>query len=39
MSVKEHKKATTEPIRCKVITVSDTRNEETDKSGSLMMAM
>ncbi|MGM9955344.1 MAG: molybdenum cofactor biosynthesis protein B [Peribacillus sp.] len=37
MSVKEHKKATTEPIRCKVITVSDTRNEETDKSGSLMM--
>ena len=39
MIVKEHKKATTEPIRCKVITVSDTRNEETDKSGALMMEL
>lgn len=37
MSVKEHKKNISEPIRCKVITVSDTRNEETDKSGALMM--
>ena len=39
MSVKEHKKVTMEPIRCKVITVSDTRNEETDKSGALMMEL
>ncbi|WP_057911431.1 molybdenum cofactor biosynthesis protein B [Peribacillus muralis] len=36
MSVNIHKKAITEAIRCMVITVSDTRNEETDKSGALM---
>ncbi|MFD9625053.1 MogA/MoaB family molybdenum cofactor biosynthesis protein [Peribacillus muralis] len=36
MSVDIHKKAITEAIRCMVITVSDTRNEETDKSGALM---
>lgn len=39
MSVKNHKKAITEAVRCKVITVSDTRNEETDKSGALMMEL
>ena len=39
MSVKEHKKAITEAIRCMVITVSDTRDEETDKSGALMMEL
>ncbi|MFB7637642.1 MogA/MoaB family molybdenum cofactor biosynthesis protein [Peribacillus butanolivorans] len=39
MSVKEHKKAITEAIRCKVITVSDTRNKETDKSGALMIEL
>ncbi len=33
MSVKNHKKAVTEAVRCMVITVSDTRDEETDKSG------
>ncbi|KOR86319.1 molybdenum cofactor biosynthesis protein B [Bacillus sp. FJAT-22058] len=36
MSVKNHKKAVTEAVRCMVITVSDTRDEETDKSGALM---
>ncbi|MFE4704618.1 MogA/MoaB family molybdenum cofactor biosynthesis protein [Peribacillus simplex] len=39
MSVKNHKKAITEAVRCMVITVSDTRNEETDKSGALMMEL
>ena len=34
MSVNNHKRAITEAIRCMVITVSDTRNEETDKSGA-----
>lgn len=36
MSVKNHKKAVTEAVRCMVITVSDTRDEVTDKSGALM---
>ncbi|MCK2001401.1 molybdenum cofactor biosynthesis protein MoaB [[Brevibacterium] frigoritolerans] len=36
MSVKNHKKAVTGAVRCMVITVSDTRDEETDKSGALM---
>ncbi|MGG0789114.1 MogA/MoaB family molybdenum cofactor biosynthesis protein [Peribacillus simplex] len=39
MSVKNHKNAITEAVRCMVITVSDTRNEETDKSGALMMEL
>ncbi|MCK1991845.1 MogA/MoaB family molybdenum cofactor biosynthesis protein [Peribacillus muralis] len=39
MSVNIHKKAITEAIRCMVITVSDTRNEKTDKSGALMMEL
>ncbi|MFJ7753407.1 MogA/MoaB family molybdenum cofactor biosynthesis protein [Peribacillus muralis] len=39
MSVKNHKKAITEVIHCMVITVSDTRNEENDKSGALMMEL
>ncbi|WP_285765873.1 MogA/MoaB family molybdenum cofactor biosynthesis protein [Peribacillus sp. SI8-4] len=39
MSVNNHKRAITEAIRCMVITVSDTRNEETDKSGALMMEL
>ncbi|TVP81799.1 MAG: molybdenum cofactor biosynthesis protein MoaB [Alkalicoccus sp.] len=37
MSVEEHKKAAPEKIRCRVITVSDTRNKETDKSGKLIV--
>lgn len=36
MSVSEHKNAAPKSINCMVITVSDTRNEETDKSGKLM---
>jgi molybdopterin adenylyltransferase len=37
VSVEEHKKAAPEKIRCSVITVSDTRNKETDKSGKLIV--
>lgn len=37
MSTQEHKKAALKTVYCKVITVSDTRNKETDKSGKLMM--
>lgn len=37
MSVHEHKAEAPNKVRCKVITVSDTRTEETDKSGKLMM--
>jgi molybdenum cofactor biosynthesis protein B len=39
MSTQEHKQAAPSQVRCKVITVSDTRNEETDKSGNLMREM
>lgn len=39
MSMEEHKRNATEPVRCMVITVSDTRDKETDKSGILMMEM
>jgi molybdenum cofactor biosynthesis protein B len=39
MSVNEHKKEAPRVIRCKVITVSDTRTKETDKSGKLMMQL
>jgi len=39
MSVNEHKKEAPRVIRCKVVTVSDTRTEETDKSGQLMMQL
>ncbi|WP_144547922.1 molybdenum cofactor biosynthesis protein B [Bacillus sp. X1(2014)] len=37
MSTQEHKKAAPRIIHCKVITVSDTRTKETDKSGKLMI--
>ncbi|HEY2421123.1 MAG TPA: molybdenum cofactor biosynthesis protein B [Neobacillus sp.] len=37
MSTKEHKKEAPKTVKCKVITVSDTRDQETDKSGRLMM--
>ncbi|OLP65962.1 Molybdenum cofactor biosynthesis protein B [Bacillus pumilus] len=37
MSVDEHKRQTKARIHLKVITVSDTRTKETDKSGRLMM--
>src|SRR5574342_932834 len=36
MGLQEHKKTAITNVRCKVITVSDTRNKETDRSGQLM---
>jgi molybdenum cofactor biosynthesis protein B len=39
MSTQEHKKEAPKSVYCKVITVSDTRNKETDKSGALMIEM
>ncbi|WP_273122814.1 MogA/MoaB family molybdenum cofactor biosynthesis protein [Metabacillus sp. HB246100] len=36
MSSIEHKQNAPKKIRCKVITISDTRNKETDKSGKLI---
>jgi molybdopterin adenylyltransferase len=39
MSLQEHKKTAQTSVNCKVITVSDTRNKETDKSGQLMMEL
>ncbi|SEM38183.1 molybdopterin adenylyltransferase [Mesobacillus persicus] len=39
MSTQEHKQAAPNRVHCKVITVSDTRNKDTDKSGKLMMEM
>ena len=37
MSVQEHKKQAAKAVGCKIITVSDTRDRETDKSGKLMI--
>lgn len=37
MSVKEHKQRAPRQVACKVITVSDTRDKETDKSGKLII--
>jgi len=39
MSKDEHKKTAPSSVTCKVITVSDTRTEETDKSGQLMISL
>jgi molybdopterin adenylyltransferase len=39
MSTQEHKKEAPRTVHCKIITVSDTRNRETDKSGKLMMEL
>ncbi|MFA9556105.1 molybdenum cofactor biosynthesis protein B [Evansella sp. AB-rgal1] len=36
MSVEEHKKEAPQTVSCMVLTVSDTRTKETDKSGLLM---
>ncbi|PGO33021.1 molybdenum cofactor biosynthesis protein [Bacillus cereus] len=36
MSVTEHKKQAPKEVRCKIVTISDTRREETDKSGQLL---
>lgn len=37
MTVEEHKARASDSISCLVLTVSDTRTEETDKSGKLMI--
>ncbi len=37
MSTQEHKQAAPKSVNCKIITVSDTRNKDTDKSGRLMI--
>ncbi|WP_419881921.1 MogA/MoaB family molybdenum cofactor biosynthesis protein [Peribacillus sp. B-H-3] len=37
MGLAEHKQDARKTVRCRVITVSDTRDETTDKSGKLMM--
>lgn len=39
MSTAEHKKTAQKMVYCKVITVSDTRDKDTDKSGKLMMEL
>lgn len=39
MSTIEHKKEAPDKVRCKVITVSDTRTKETDKSGQTMIQL
>ncbi|MGG5254781.1 MogA/MoaB family molybdenum cofactor biosynthesis protein [Neobacillus sp. SM06] len=39
MSTQEHKQQAPKTVRCKIITVSDTRNKETDKSGKLMIEL
>lgn len=36
MSVTEHKKQAPKEVRCKIVTISDTRTGETDKSGQLL---
>ncbi|ASA95571.1 MogA/MoaB family molybdenum cofactor biosynthesis protein [Anoxybacillus sp. FSL W8-0382] len=37
MGVIDHKSKATCPVRCKVVTVSDTRTKETDQSGALII--
>ncbi|MDR6122083.1 molybdenum cofactor biosynthesis protein B [Bacillus sp. SLBN-46] len=39
MSTQEHKREAPKSIYCKIITVSDTRNKDTDKSGKLMIEL
>ncbi|WP_040207651.1 MogA/MoaB family molybdenum cofactor biosynthesis protein [Neobacillus jeddahensis] len=39
MSTQEHKKEAPKTVHCKVITVSDTRNKDSDKSGKLMIEL
>ncbi|HDR7794091.1 TPA: molybdenum cofactor biosynthesis protein MoaB [Bacillus luti] len=39
MSVTEHKKQAPKEVCCKIVTISDTRTEETDKSGQLLHAL
>ena len=39
MSIQEHKQKALKSVNCKVVTVSDTRNKDNDKSGKLMMEL
>jgi molybdopterin adenylyltransferase len=39
MSTQEHKKQAAKIVGCKIITVSDTRDKETDKSGKVMIEL
>jgi molybdenum cofactor biosynthesis protein B len=39
LSVNQHKKEAPKKVNCKVITVSDTRSIDTDKSGNLIITM
>lgn len=39
MSIQEHKAIAPEHARCMIVTVSDTRDEETDKSGKLIRSL
>ncbi|KGX93354.1 molybdenum cofactor biosynthesis protein B [Pontibacillus halophilus JSM 076056 = DSM 19796] len=39
MTVEAHIRKNMQPVRCSVITVSDTRDETTDRSGKLMMEL
>ena len=39
MSLQEHKKTALKSVRCKVITVSDTRDKDNDKSGKLIIEL
>ncbi|WP_413308279.1 molybdenum cofactor biosynthesis protein B [Bacillus sp. 1P10SD] len=39
MSTQEHKREAPKSISCKIITVSDTRNMDSDKSGKLMIEL
>ena len=39
MSTQEHKREAPKSINCKIITVSDTRNKDTNKSGKLMIEL
>lgn len=39
MSVSQHKKEAPKKVNCTVVTVSDTRSKETDKSGNLIIEM
>src|SRR3954452_12676841 len=39
MSIQEHKQKALKSVNCKVVTVSDTRNKDNDKSGKLMIEL
>jgi molybdopterin adenylyltransferase len=39
MSIQEHKQKALKSVKCKVVTVSDTRDKDSDKSGKLMIEL